>query len=223
MDAAALIVMDKVSHHYQTKQTDLTILKSCSLTVQAGQSVAISGRSGAGKTTLLHILAGLCIPQKGQVTLLGHHTTTTAPSQLIQLRQLSLGFIFQDFKLIQCLSALDNVALPGQLAGHKDANERAMEALNTVDLSHRLHHYPHQLSGGEQQRVAIARAIAQRPKLLFADEPTGNLDDDNAEQILCHLFDNLQDTTLVLVTHDRQAAQGCDQHYQLNHGQCHRA
>ena len=198
----------------------LTILDDVSLDIGRGESVALVGPSGAGKTTLLAILAGLDCPTKGQVWLCGEELTAMDEDGRALLRARRVGFVFQSFHLIQSLTALENVMLPLELAGEARAAAVARDTLANVGLDARLGHYPKQLSGGEQQRVAIARAFVMRPEVLFADEPTGNLDSATGERIGHLLFDlNAESrTTLVLVTHERDLASRCDRTIQIDAG-----
>jgi len=189
----------------------LTIVNDVSLDIAAGESVAIVGASGAGKSTLLALLAGLDEPTSGRITLAGADLTTLDEDGRARLRAERVGFVFQSFHLVPSLTALENVMLPLELAGRRDARAAATETLGRVGLAQRTGHYPRQLSGGEQQRVAIARGFVTRPAVLFADEPTGNLDTHTGERIVALLFDlNAEsNTTLVLVTHDRTVAARC--------------
>ncbi len=189
----------------------LTIVQDVSLQVRAGESVAIVGASGAGKSTLLALLAGLDLPTRGRVLLDGEDLSALDEDGRARLRAERVGFVFQSFHLIPALTALENVMLPLELAGRSDARQAATEALDHVGLRARIGHYPRQLSGGEQQRVAIARAFVMRPAVLFADEPTGNLDTTTGAKIADLLFALNADsgTTLVLVTHDRTLAARC--------------
>ena len=198
----------------------LTILDDVSLDIARGESVALVGPSGAGKTTLLAILAGLDRPTKGRVWLCGEELTAMDEDGRALLRARRVGFVFQSFHLIQSLTALENVMLPLELAGEARAAAVARDTLANVGLDARLGHYPKQLSGGEQQRVAIARAFVMRPEVLFADEPTGNLDSATGERIGHLLFDlNAESrTTLVLVTHERDLASRCDRTIQIDAG-----
>jgi putative ABC transport system ATP-binding protein len=198
----------------------LTILDDVSLSIGRGESVALVGPSGAGKTTLLAILAGLDRPTKGRVWLCGEELTAMDEDGRALLRARRVGFVFQSFHLIQSLTALENVMLPLELAGEARAAAVARDTLASVGLDARLGHYPKQLSGGEQQRVAIARAFVMRPEVLFADEPTGNLDSVTGERIGRLLFDlNAESrTTLVLVTHERNLASRCDRTIQIDAG-----
>jgi putative ABC transport system ATP-binding protein len=195
----------------------LTILDDVNLSIGRGESVALVGPSGAGKTTLLAILAGLDQPTAGRVWLCGEELTALDEDGRAQLRARRVGFVFQSFHLVQSLTALENVMLPLELAGDARAAALARDTLANVGLAARLGHYPKQLSGGEQQRVAIARAFVTRPEVLFADEPTGNLDNATGERIGQLLFDLNAEigTTLVLVTHERELAGRCDRVIQL--------
>jgi putative ABC transport system ATP-binding protein len=189
----------------------LTIVREVSFSVTAGQTVAIAGPSGAGKSTLLALLAGLDTPTSGEVWLAGEPLSSLDEDGRARLRAERVGFVFQSFHLVAALTALENVMLPLELTGRTDARSAAREMLGRVGLGERLHHYPRQLSGGEQQRVALARASVGRPRVLFADEPTGNLDSATGERIAQLLFElnHGSDTTLVLVTHDRSLAARC--------------
>jgi putative ABC transport system ATP-binding protein len=198
----------------------LTIVNDVSLDIAAGESVAIVGASGAGKSTLLALLAGLDEPSSGRITLAGADLTALDEDGRAKLRAERVGFVFQSFHLVPSLTAIENVMLPLELAGRRDAREAAMETLTRVGLEQRTGHYPRQLSGGEQQRVALARAFVTRPAVLFADEPTGNLDTHTGERIVSLLFElNAQsNTTLVLVTHDRAVAGRCGRVLQMDFG-----
>jgi|SRR5688572_13818264 len=198
----------------------LTIVNDVSLDIAAGESVAIVGASGAGKSTLLALLAGLDSPTSGRVHLAGADLTALDEDGRARLRAERVGFVFQSFHLVPSLTAVENVMLPLELAGRRDARSGALETLDRVGLAQRTGHYPRQLSGGEQQRVALARAFVTRPAVLFADEPTGNLDTHTGERIIDLLFDlNAQSqTTLVLVTHDRAVAARCGRILQMDSG-----
>ncbi|RLK52044.1 putative ABC transport system ATP-binding protein [Stenotrophomonas rhizophila] len=189
------------------------------MTVHEGESVAIVGASGSGKTTLLGLLAGLDLPTHGTIALAGAELNTLDEEARAQLRAREVGFVFQSFHLLPALTAEENIALPLELAGREDP-ARVREVLEQVGLGHRARHYPRQLSGGEQQRVALARAFVARPRILFADEPTGSLDQTTGQQISDLLFalNATSDTTLVLVTHDLRLAQRCERIYQLDGG-----
>lgn len=199
----------------------LHILRDLQLQIQAGERVAIVGSSGSGKSTLLGILAGLDVPSSGLVSIQGNAFSTLDEDARAALRGQTMGFVFQSFQLLPTMTALENVMIPMQLNGHPTPLQTAQESLAKVGLSERMQHYPKQLSGGEQQRVAIARAFAAQPAVLFADEPTGNLDAANGEKIIELLFKLNQEsaTTLVLVTHDATLAQRCDRVLTLQNGQ----
>ena len=199
---------------------ELTILDAASLTVNRGETAAVVGPSGAGKSTLLALLAGLDEPTSGQVWLDEIELTALDEDGRAQLRNRRVGFIFQSFHLLPTLTALENVLLPLELSNTGGAMERARKALSQVGLDSRLHHYPRQLSGGEKQRVAIARAFVGSPSLLFADEPTGNLDNKTGERVLNLLFElnAASNATLVLVTHDLVAAARCDRMFEMATG-----
>jgi putative ABC transport system ATP-binding protein len=200
---------------------ELCILSSIDLTIQRGESIAIIGASGSGKSTLLGLLAGLDSPTEGTVTLNGQDLTALSEDGRADVRSQWVGFVFQSFQLMERLTALENVMLPLELRGDKNVQQTAEALLNRVGLSHRLNHKPAQLSGGEQQRVALARAFVTKPAILFADEPTGNLDSKTGEQIIELLFElnQEQSTTLVLVTHDAALAARCQRSVQLDAGQ----
>lgn len=198
----------------------LTILNAINLELKANEAVAILGASGSGKSTLLGLLAGLDNPTYGQVQLFNTFLNELDEDGRAQLRAGKVGFVFQSFQLLPSLTALENVMLPMELAGETQAKLAALAILEQVGLSHRIHHTPQQLSGGEQQRVAIARAFACKPLILFADEPTGNLDQVTGQRVIELLFSlkDEQGTALVLVTHDLALAERCDRHYVLNEG-----
>jgi putative ABC transport system ATP-binding protein len=198
----------------------LTILDDVSLAVGAGETVAVVGASGAGKSTLLALLAGLDEPTAGSVWLEGTELSALDEDGRAAARARHVGFVFQSFHLVPSLTALENVMLPLELAGRSDARTAARAALTQVGLGPRLGHYPRQLSGGEQQRVAIARAFVTRPSVLFADEPTGNLDARTGHRVMELLFDlnAANGTTLVLVTHDREIAARCGRVIELDAG-----
>jgi putative ABC transport system ATP-binding protein len=198
----------------------LTIVDDVSFTIGAGETVAIVGASGAGKSTLLALLAGLDTPTSGKVLLAGSDLTALDEDGRARLRAERVGFVFQSFHLVPALTALENVMLPLELAGRRDARKAALDTLERVGLAARVEHYPRQLSGGEQQRVALARAFVTRPAVLFADEPTGNLDTATGDRITQLLFDlNANShTTVVLVTHDRALAQRCGRIFTMEAG-----
>ncbi len=203
-----MIQLNNVTKTVRSGTEDLTILSDVSLEIPDGQFVALTGASGSGKSTLLGLLAGLDAPSSGSITVDGAEITTMSEDGLADLRSQKIGFVFQSFHLIPSLTAFENVLIPMEIRGARDAKERAAQLLKDVDLTNRGHHYPSELSGGEQQRVAIARAFANRPTILLADEPTGNLDSKNGQ----HIFELMTDLhkqneiTLVLVTHDQALA-----------------
>lgn len=203
-----------------TKSGTLTIIDGVDLQLKPGESIAIQGASGSGKSTLLSILAGLDIPQQGEVELNGRNITELDEDQRAQLRAESVGFVFQSFYLIDDLTAKENVALPLELFQQKHALKTAENWLTRLGMEHRMNHYPRQLSGGEQQRVALCRAFSVQPSILFADEPTANLDTATARSVLDQLF-SLQrkhNTSMVIATHDQALARRCDRVLQLRSG-----
>jgi putative ABC transport system ATP-binding protein len=199
---------------------DLTILDRLNLEVATGEAVAVLGASGSGKSTLLGLLAGLDVPSQGEVELLGRRLSGLSEDGRAALRAGRVGFVFQSFQLLPSLTALENVLLPLELGGARDSRQAAREALDRVGLTSRAEHYPRQLSGGEQQRVAIARAFAPGPRVLFADEPTGNLDQATGAHIIDLLLRLRADTgaASVLVTHDQELAARCDRRLLLDQG-----
>jgi len=209
-----------LSKNIKTANTRLDILKDINFSIKSTQSVAILGPSGSGKSTLLSLLAGLDTPSSGSVYLNDKELSHLNEEQRAFLRQEKIGFIFQSFHLISSLTALENIMLPLQLKGEKKARMMAQSLLERVGLSERGTHLPLQLSGGEQQRVAIARAFVTRPDILFADEPTGNLDQQGGEKIIKLLFELNREngTTLLLVTHDMQLASSCQRFFHLDFG-----
>lgn len=217
----SVIDVCNLTHQVDTRQGPLTILSSLSLQVNLGESLAIIGASGSGKSTLLGLLAGLDSASSGQIRLDGEQLETLDEDGRAALRSRSVGFVFQNFQLLPSLSALENVALPLELNAHPQPLIEAQQLLERVGLQQRLQHTPVQLSGGEQQRVAIARAFACRPRVLFADEPTGNLDRATGERIIELLFELNREhqTTLVLVTHDSHLASRCQRQLELVDGQ----
>lgn len=217
----SILRAQNISKRVSTAEHELTILDNVSLFVEMGQSLAIIGPSGAGKSTLLGLLAGLDVPTKGDIWMGDEQITAMDEEGRARVRAEMVGFVFQTFQLLSSLTALENVSLPMELTGETQARERAIEYLNKVGLGQRTSHYPKQLSGGEQQRVAIARAFACQPKILFADEPTGNLDQVTGLTISDLLFELNQqsDTTLVLVTHEQRLAERCDDIVIINDGQ----
>lgn len=216
----ALLETRDISKSVSGPEGKLDILRHVSLQIMTGESFAIVGASGSGKTTLLGLLAGLDTPDSGSIILDGNALETLDEEARADLRRRLVGFVFQSFHLLPALTAEENVMLPLELEGSSDARARARDALEAVGLSARRRHYPAQLSGGEQQRVAIARAFVHRPRVLFADEPTGNLDQRTGHHICDLLFALNRDhqTTLVLVTHDATLAARCDRRIELEEG-----
>ena len=216
----SILTARNLSKVVPSAEGDLTILHELSLELKQGDSLAIVGASGSGKSTLLGLLAGLDLPSAGSVTLAGHDLGPLDEDQRAQVRAEHVGFVFQSFQLLDSLNALENVMLPLELDGRRDAREHARSLLERVGLGQRLSHSPRQLSGGEQQRVAIASAFAAEPAVLFADEPTGNLDSHTGERISDLLFELNKErgTTLVLVTHDERLAHRCGRLIRLEAG-----
>lgn len=208
----SIIRIQEVSKTYQTGTKKLTVLDQVNIDIQAGESIAIVGPSGSGKTTLLGLCAGLDSASTGTIELNGKRLDLLSEDERAAVRSQSVGFIFQNFQLLPTLTALENVMVPLELKKRKDARVKALELLKQVGLADRATHYPTQLSGGEQQRVSIARAFANEPAILFADEPTGNLDTETGELIEQLIFDLNREkgTTLVLVTHDVELAKKTD-------------
>ncbi|HSI77119.1 MAG TPA: ABC transporter ATP-binding protein [Lunatimonas sp.] len=205
----SILSVQNLTKTYQSGNRKLTVLENVSFEVAYGDTLAIVGPSGSGKTTLLGLCAGLDVSSGGSVSLNGQAMDNLTEDQRAKLRNDSVGFIFQNFQLLPTLTALENVMVPLELKKRKDARSKAMELLEKVGLGDRVTHYPSQLSGGEQQRVSIARAFANEPKILFADEPTGNLDTETGEMIenLIFQLNEEEGTTLILVTHDPELAQ----------------
>ncbi|HEX7312495.1 MAG TPA: ABC transporter ATP-binding protein [Pyrinomonadaceae bacterium] len=215
-----MIELYQVSKTVQSGAERLTILRELDLRIPDGQFIAVVGPSGSGKSTLLGLVAGLDAPTSGRILIDGEEITRMGEDALARLRGKKLGFVFQSFHLIPSMTALENVLAPLEIAGRRDARQRARKLLEDVELTERAHHYPSQLSGGEQQRVAVARAFANEPSILLADEPTGNLDSRNGR----HVFDLMVElnrrhgTTLVLVTHDHDLAARADRRISLRDG-----
>lgn len=222
MPKPTILHVERLSRVYPTATGALTVLHEVSFALEAGTSAAIVGPSGSGKTTLLGLCAGLDLPTSGQVVLDGRRLTEMREDERAELRRDVVGFVFQSFNLMPTLTALENVMVPAELRGGGSAEVRALarDLLDRVGLGDRLEHYPVQLSGGEQQRVALARAFINQPRILFADEPTGNLDADTAERIIDLLFELNREagTTLVLVTHDLELAAKTDRVIRLRGG-----
>jgi putative ABC transport system ATP-binding protein len=215
-----LLQLDSVDLHMPSGAGDVHILKNITLGLPAAKTVSIVGPSGSGKTTLLMVLGGLEKPTTGKVTVAARDLTDLDEDALAAFRRDNIGIIFQSFHLIPAMTALENVAVPLEFAGAPDAFGRARAALDAVGLGHRTTHYPSQLSGGEQQRVAIARAFAPAPRLILADEPTGNLDHETGQMVVDLMFDLTRQngTTLVLVTHDAELAARCDMTVHIRDG-----
>ena len=219
MPDLAIHVQD-VSLTLQTNVGPVSILKNINLQVKKGESIGLVGPSGSGKSSLLMLLGGLEKATKGQVQVLKRNFNSMGEDALAKFRRMHLGIIFQSFHLIPTMTALENVATPMELSGKPNALKVAEDILSEVNLEHRLHHYPAQMSGGEQQRTALARAVCIQPDILLADEPTGNLDEHNGSQIIELLFELVKKlgSTLVLVTHDNEIATLCDRVIQLRNG-----
>lgn len=216
----AVLAAEQVSKQVISPEGGLTILTDISFSIGKGESVAIVGASGAGKSTLLALLAGLDLPTTGTIWLNGTNLTELDEDGRAAVRAASVGFVFQSFHLVPSLNALENVMLPLELAGAEQPRPRALEIIEQVGLKDRWSHYPAQLSGGEKQRVAIARAFATEPAVLFADEPTGNLDSRTGDHVMQLMFElnRHSSTTLVLVTHDKSLAARCDREISLDAG-----
>ena len=207
--STVVLQAENLTKNYRSADQSLTVLDQVSFSVEQGTSLAIIGPSGSGKTTLLGLCAGLDTATSGTVSLMGFKLNAMNEDDRAYVRNQYVGFVFQNFQLLSTLTALENVMVPLELRGQKDVAPKAKELLERVGLANRLHHYPSQLSGGEQQRVAMARAFITDPKILFADEPTGNLDEENAHHVTELLFgmNKEKGTTLVLVTHNLELAQ----------------
>ena len=222
MNQPPILRIANLNKVYRSGSRDLHVLRDIDLEIETGSTTAIVGPSGSGKTTLLGLLAGLDRPTSGTITLDGTELGSRSEDELAGIRNQSIGFVFQSFQLIPTLTALENVMVPLELRGERtrDVERRALDLLGRVGLADRVDHYPTQLSGGEQQRVGIARGFIHQPKILFADEPTGNLDSDTSEQIEDLLFSLNRDeaTTLVIVTHDPELASKCGRVVRLRGG-----
>ena len=215
-----MIKTSQLIKRVSTAESELEILRGIDLEIKRGETAAIVGASGSGKSTLLGLLAGLDAPSSGEITLDGVNIVNLDEDERAILRSEKVGFVFQNFQLLPALTALENVMLPLELAGIDSAREKSEEFLSRVGLAERFHHYPRTLSGGEQQRVAIARAFASQPLILFADEPTGNLDTTTGATVVELLFglNKEEGTTLVLVTHDNTLADRCQRKYVMTAG-----
>jgi putative ABC transport system ATP-binding protein len=215
-----VLLAEGLTKVYRSADHDLTVLDSVSFRVLEGTSLAIIGPSGSGKTTLLGLCAGLDLPTRGTISLMGYKLNAMSEDDRAYIRNQYVGFVFQNFQLLPTLTALENVMVPLEIRGDKNVDAKAKELLSRVGLGERFDHYPSQLSGGEQQRVAIARAFITAPRILFADEPTGNLDEENAQQVLELLFrmNRAEKTTLVLVTHNLELAERTERILQMKGG-----
>lgn len=220
MQQPPIIQAQHLTYEFISHDNQINILQGLNLTITAGEQLAIVGSSGSGKSTLLSLLAGLDVPTSGSVQIKNNPFSSLDEDGRAAIRAKYMGFVFQSFQLLPSLTALENVMLPLQLKSHPNAKALSLEALNKVGLSARVQHYPKQLSGGEQQRVAIARAFATQPAILFADEPTGNLDNATGQMIIDLLFSmNAEaETTLILVTHDVHLANRCQRQLKLENG-----
>ncbi|MFL3659815.1 MAG: ABC transporter ATP-binding protein [Opitutales bacterium] len=220
MSDSNILELIQVTKTFQSGDRSLEVLKEASFIAKQGESIAIVGPSGSGKTTLLGLCAGLDSPSSGDVKIAGESLSAISEDDRSDIRNRLVGFVFQNFQLLPTLTALENVQVPLELRGEQSSESVAKDLLTKVGLEERMGHYPVQLSGGEQQRVAIARAFINRPKILFADEPTGNLDGDTSQSIVDLLFELNQEagTTLVLVTHDLDLARKTDRIFRINVG-----
>lgn len=218
-----IIAASEVKKRFETLASPIDILKGVTLKINQGEKIAIVGASGSGKTTLLSILAGLDSPTSGEVWFDGAKISALTEDERAAKRKGNVGFVFQQFELLPSLNALENVMLPLELSQKPQAKQKAIAMLEDVGLKDRLYHYPNQLSGGEQQRVAIARAYATSPKVIFADEPTGFLDEKTSQRVMDLLFglNKKNQTTMIFVTHDIELAQHCDVIYELENGVVH--
>jgi putative ABC transport system ATP-binding protein len=218
--ADIVLQAEQLTKTYSSGDKKLTVLDKVSFQAAQGTSLSIIGPSGSGKTTLLGLCAGLDVPTSGSISLMGFKLNAMTEDDRAYVRNQFVGFVFQNFQLLSTLTALENVMVPLELRGEKNISNKAKELLSRVGLGDRLHHYPSQLSGGEQQRVAIARAFIVTPRILFADEPTGNLDEENAQQVRELLFEmnHQEKTTLILVTHNLELAQRTERILQMKGG-----
>ncbi len=217
---AAILTVENLSMEYASGNRQLSVLQSINISIEEGETVAITGPSGSGKTTLMGLCAALDNPTSGAITLFGNLVNPLSEDERAIMRNKNIGFIFQNFQLLPSLTAIENVMLPLELQGVKGAEKEAAALLDRVGLKDRMTHYPSQLSGGEQQRVALARAFINKPKLLFADEPTGNLDGDTGATVESLMFDLNRDfgTTLIIVTHNPELAAKTGRVIQLKSG-----
>lgn len=215
-----MIQIKGLKKSFGSAESKIEILKGIDLEIQEGESLALTGKSGSGKSTLLSLLAGLDRPDDGEIIICGKEVLKISDKDLTRFRSQTIGIVFQQFHLVSTLTAIENVLLPLEINKYPNAFERARYLIEAVGLAHRSHHLPSELSGGECQRVAIARAIAISPKLLLADEPSGNLDEETGRQVMDMLFKLVTDTksTLVLVTHDSELAKRCKRIVHLEYG-----
>lgn len=215
-----MMSIENLRKSYGAGEARVEVLKGLGFDIKKGEQVALTGKSGSGKSTLLSLLAGLDSPDEGKITIDGNDISSMSEKNLTQYRARNVGIVFQQFHLVSTLTAMENVLLPLEILKIEGAKERATSLLESVGLSHRMHHLPSQLSGGESQRVAIARALSTNPAVLFADEPSGNLDEETGEKVMNLLFDLVKKsgTTLVLVTHDPELAARCERIIHLEHG-----
>ena len=215
-----IVEAERISKNYRIGDREISVLADVSLGVKPGEFLVVSGTSGSGKTTLLSLLSGLDKPSAGRIWIDGHDITDSTEDELAPLRNRLFGFVFQSFHLVPSLTALENVKFPAEIQRNKEAEEKAQQLLSRVDMLHRIDSFPHQLSGGEMQRVAICRALINQPKILFADEPTGNLDSTNGKAILDLLLELHKEkhTTLILVTHSLEISQLADRIILLGDG-----
>ncbi|MFP5387338.1 MAG: ABC transporter ATP-binding protein [Bacteriovoracia bacterium] len=220
MNKEATVVVSDLRKSYGQGESRVEVLKGINLEIKRGETLALVGKSGSGKSTLLSLLAGLDQPDSGQILVEGNNISGMSEKELTHFRASHMGIVFQQFHLVSTLTAFENVLLPLELLKRDKAQETASQLLHSVGLSHRSHHLPSQLSGGESQRVAIARALAISPAILFADEPSGNLDEETGDKVMDLLFGMVEKTgtTLVLVTHDPDLAEKCSRVVHLEHG-----
>jgi len=215
-----MLKLKSLKKSYLQGSQDIHIFEDLNFHVQKGQRVAIMGKSGSGKSTLLSLISGIIKPNDGEIVLNDTSYEGLSESNLNDFRASNIGFVFQNFHLVSYLNALENVMLPAKVNNIKNAKEKAIELLKSVGLEHRLDHLPSQLSGGERQRVAIARALIHNPKIILADEPSGNLDEETGIAVMDKLFELITQngTTLILVTHSKDVANRCEEIYELIHG-----
>ena len=215
-----MLELKSLKKSYNQGSQKVHIFENLNFHVKKAEKVAIMGKSGSGKSTLLSLISGIIKPDNGDIILNSIAYKNLQENELNDFRATNIGFVFQNFHLVSYLNALENVMLPAKVCGIKKAKEKAIELLKSVGLSHRLDHLPSQLSGGEKQRVAIARALIHNPKVILADEPSGNLDEETGIAVMDKLFELIEEnsTTLILVTHSKDVALRCERVYELNHG-----